>query len=439
LRARAARPTIVSVLVRAAIATAAAALLAAGPADAAQRYAEPGGDGLEASCPQTNPCSLDDAADGLGVQDGDEVLLAPGTYVVTEPVDVTSDVWIHPTDPAAPRPVVTSPTDESDVFDVRGAADAKLSDLAIRATGQLSIGLALGSGVGERLAVTSAGGGACALYSSSIATAVLRDSFCTDTAGGYGVAAIGDEPSESASFYLANVTAVSMGPGPRPYGVLALANHSLTTVEIEAHNVIAYSGVAEDVRAEMSGGATSSSVSLESSNYDMVSIPGGGSVTAPGAGSNQTAAPLFANLAGGDVHEALGSPTIDAGESGFLYFGDLDVDRDPRTVGSAPDIGGDEFVPDTTAPETTITKHPKKKILTRKKRKKAKFAFISDERGSTFTCKLDKKAPKPCNDGTFVKKVKLGKHRFEVTATDAVGNTDPTPEVYKWKVKRKKT
>ena len=83
-----------------------------------------------------------------------------------------------------------------------------------------------------------------------------------------------------------------------------------------------------------------------SSNYDLVSQMGGASITSPGAESGQTALPLFANLAGGDVNQAAGSPSIDAGSSEvFGFSGTLDVDRDPRTVGSAPDIGGDELVP----------------------------------------------------------------------------------------------
>ena len=54
-------------------------------------------------------------------------------------------------------------------------------------------------------------------------------------------------------------------------------------------------------------------------------------------------------------------------------------------------------VPDTTAPETTITKAPKKKVKTKKKRAKAKFEFISTEPGSTFTCSLDGKPFAPCS------------------------------------------
>jgi DNA-binding beta-propeller fold protein YncE len=88
---------------------------------------------------------------------------------------------------------------------------------------------------------------------------------------------------------------------------------------------------------------------------------------------------------------------------------------------------------DTDPPETTITKKPKR----RTGKRKAKFKFESDEPGSTFECKLDKKGFKPCGP-PFKKKVKRGKHKFKVRAIDPAGNVDSTPAKRKWKVKKKK-
>jgi hypothetical protein len=88
--------------------------------------------------------------------------------------------------------------------------------------------------------------------------------------------------------------------------------------------------------------------------------------------------------------------------------------------------------PDTTAPDTIKGKGPKKKTFARK----ATFTF-SSEPGATFTCQLDKKAAKPCASPFKVKKLEPGKHKLVVAATDAAGNTDPTPATYKWKVKKK--
>ena len=87
--------------------------------------------------------------------------------------------------------------------------------------------------------------------------------------------------------------------------------------------------------------------------------------------------------------------------------------------------------PDSTPPQTKITKHPKKKTHSHK----AKFAFKSNEPGSTFKCKLDKKTWKSCSSPKKYKNLKVGKHKFRVYAIDAAGNADPTPAVWKWRVK----
>jgi hypothetical protein len=84
---------------------------------------------------------------------------------------------------------------------------------------------------------------------------------------------------------------------------------------------------------------------------------------------------------------------------------------------------------DETAPETTITKKPKKKSTKRK----ARFKFESSEGGSTFECKLDRKPFKPC-ESPFKKKVKPKKHKFLVRAIDPAGNVDRTPAKAKFKV-----
>jgi hypothetical protein len=90
------------------------------------------------------------------------------------------------------------------------------------------------------------------------------------------------------------------------------------------------------------------------------------------------------------------------------------------------------LVLDQSAPETTLTKKPPKKL----KKKKAKFSFIADE-DSTYTCQLDSKPEFDCA-GTVKLKVKPGKHKFSVFATDTVGNADATPATHKFKRVKKK-
>ena len=101
--------------------------------------------------------------------------------------------------------------------------------------------------------------------------------------------------------------------------------------------------------------------------------------------------------------------------------------------GTAPPIDPPPVVPaDTSAPQTEIGKRPKNKL----KRKKATYAFSSSEDGSSFECRLDGKPFKPCSSPAKLKRLKRGKHSFEVRAIDAAGNVDPTPAKDRFKVAR---
>ncbi|HEX2128329.1 MAG TPA: hypothetical protein VHF58_03835 [Solirubrobacterales bacterium] len=85
---------------------------------------------------------------------------------------------------------------------------------------------------------------------------------------------------------------------------------------------------------------------------------------------------------------------------------------------------------DTNAPETTITKAPRKRTDTGK----VKVRFAADEAGSSFECKLKGTGLKPslkrfnaCTSPRKYKNLDGGDYRFKVRATDAAGNVDPTP------------
>jgi hypothetical protein len=104
-------------------------------------------------------------------------------------------------------------------------------------------------------------------------------------------------------------------------------------------------------------------------------------------------------------------------------FGDETQDQDGA---SCPPPGGN----DTDPPETEITKGAPNKL----DKHKVKFKFTSDEPGSTFECKLDKREFKPCKSPKKVKRLDDGKHRFKVIATDEAGNSDPSAAKDKFKV-----
>ena len=78
---------------------------------------------------------------------------------------------------------------------------------------------------------------------------------------------------------------------------------------------------------------------------------------------------------------------------------------------------------DRTPPQTSITKAPKAES----KRTMATFRFESSEPGSTFRCRLDRRAFARCASPQRYRRLKPGRHRFVVEATDATGNEDPSP------------
>jgi hypothetical protein len=86
--------------------------------------------------------------------------------------------------------------------------------------------------------------------------------------------------------------------------------------------------------------------------------------------------------------------------------------------------------PDTTAPDTTIASGPTGTVAS----DSASFSFASTESGSSFTCRLDGGTWSSCVPPKAYSGLSSGSHAFDVRATDAVGNTDPSPASRTWTV-----
>jgi hypothetical protein len=79
---------------------------------------------------------------------------------------------------------------------------------------------------------------------------------------------------------------------------------------------------------------------------------------------------------------------------------------------------------DIRAPKTI----PGKRVVKGRARK-ATFTFRSDEPGSKFRCKLDRRPFKACSSPKTYKHLRSGRHTFKVAAVDAAGNIDRTPAI----------
>ena len=91
--------------------------------------------------------------------------------------------------------------------------------------------------------------------------------------------------------------------------------------------------------------------------------------------------------------------------------------------------------PDRVAPHTFIKKRPRKVVPTPWRRGKAVFRFRSNEPGVLFFCRFDRKRWRMCGP-RFVRWFLVGWHVLRVKARDAAGNFDPTPAVYRFRVRR---
>ncbi len=86
--------------------------------------------------------------------------------------------------------------------------------------------------------------------------------------------------------------------------------------------------------------------------------------------------------------------------------------------------------PDLTPPDTTILSGPAATTTATT----ASISFAASDAGATFRCSLDGAAFTACASPVQLAQLGTGSHSFAVRATDAAGNTDPTPATQVWAV-----
>jgi Ca2+-binding RTX toxin-like protein len=221
-------------------------------------------------------------------------------------------------------------------------------------------------------------------------------------------------------------------------------------------DTVAYSTRTDGLVVDLTAGTGPDGDDLTSARENVVG--GSGNDTLTGTAN----ANVITGGLGADVLNALGGidrveardgivDTIDCGSEGDVAV--TDSNPPDNTVGCEtldaapftppppppPDTGGGGAAPtpapatDSAAPDTTITAAPAQKT----KKKAVTFSFTSSEPGSSFQCSVDDGPFQACTSPQDVT-VKKGKHTFEVRATDAAGNTDPTAASRDWTFKKKR-
>lgn len=119
--------------------------------------------------------------------------------------------------------------------------------------------------------------------------------------------------------------------------------------------------------------------------------------------------------------------------AGACDAGAYEVNRAPpappqqsRSGSSAPSV----------APDTKLTKRPKARVVTHRKRARVTVGFNSDQAGAGFECSLDKGRFVTCKSPQ-VYKLKQGRHTIAVRAVLG-GAVDPTPATVSFKVVKAK-
>ena len=92
---------------------------------------------------------------------------------------------------------------------------------------------------------------------------------------------------------------------------------------------------------------------------------------------------------------------------------------------------------DVKPPRTKILTHPAALLIIAKARRRVVFRFSSNEAGSTFRCRLDRRRPAPCRSPRAYS-LSLGRHTIRIAAIDAAGNVDRTPAHFVVRVRHRR-
>jgi hypothetical protein len=296
-------------MVRFTILLIALAVLPATPAWAVEeRWAAPTGDPAATACTPDTPCSLQAALSGAA--DGAEIVLLPGDYTVDAPLVVDRDVDVHGYE-GSERPTIESSVLQAEPVLTVSAPGATVTHLEVVADAAGQVALALEAGRADRVVAHAESGHGATVRG----TAALTNSLATTAGASAAAVRIEDGPAAGA-IAVRNVTAYGGATGIR----CATATGSTALVDTLAR------GDGYDLDGQ------GSNCTRERTNSRPGKTRG-----VSGANTDDQNPKLDAGF-----RPLAGSSTIDRGlASGAV--GLLDLAGEPRTIGSAPDIGAYEY------------------------------------------------------------------------------------------------
>ena len=127
----------------------------------------------------------------------------------------------------------------------------------------------------------------------------------------------------------------------------------------------------------------------------------------------------------GQIREAMTSTAVPVGTFGSPAAGAGLLDAAAATTA----LGQDPAPPDTALTVVRINN----------RQRKARFAFAGSggQAPLSFECRLDGRTFADCNSPRVFKNLKKGNYTFEVTATDALDQSDPTPATRTFKIRKR--
>ena len=301
-------------------------VLAAAPAGAAQRFASPTASPAASACTVFAPCTADVAINSAAI--GDEVVLAPGTYAVANPITITKAITVRG-DASGPRPVLQATL--STALVAITAPGSSLSHVEVRASGvsKPAISVEAAATVDRVVAISNSGTGIDVL--SDATPPVVRNSVAVTHGADSGAGVAGLRTSDGpngGTVEIRNVTA--RADAANSVGFRCRTTTATTTIV----NTIAR-GTTSDVDASVPSGQTPKCPATTSNARAAYS---------PGFTPTFTADPLFTDAAAGNYRPLTGSSTTDAGTTA-AQNGTLDLDGAARTQGTATDVGAYELTP----------------------------------------------------------------------------------------------